>query len=217
MKKETKIFLIDICGYIVSISIVVFFFTLWLYSFNNINDALKESWTIAFSCVSALTTIGAAIIAAYLFNDWKEQHNKQVIATEAKEVFRIFHYQRDSLHNFKFKYSDCLVKENNPKKLFWRSEADSFEQKFLNVFNKDQNNLTAFCFLTEGHDVFEIMGKYRKEVSKLASLLSDKRAKSFSDTTILNQNEITELLNHIKDIEKVNAKLLNQLKTYIFY
>ncbi|WP_288421043.1 hypothetical protein [uncultured Acinetobacter sp.] len=100
MKKETKIFLIYTCVYIISISILVFFSTLWLYSYNNINDALKESWTIAFSCISALTTIGAAIIAAYLFNDWRDQHNKQVQNSLALQVFSAFSIFEKNLREF---------------------------------------------------------------------------------------------------------------------
>lgn len=75
MKNEIRSLLIDTCGWIATIIVVVFFFTLWLFSYNNVESTLKEAWSITFSALSALTTFGAAIVAAYLFNDWKEQES----------------------------------------------------------------------------------------------------------------------------------------------
>ncbi|WDZ50157.1 hypothetical protein LF296_12585 [Acinetobacter vivianii] len=77
MKKDIRVLVIDTCGWITSISIVIFFFTLWLYSYNNIQEPLKESWSIAFNSLSALATIGAAIIAANLFTDWRDSQKYQ--------------------------------------------------------------------------------------------------------------------------------------------
>ncbi|MDC4883547.1 hypothetical protein OHV83_17750, partial [Acinetobacter baumannii] len=73
MNQKIKGLLIDTCGWITSICIIFFFFTLWLYSYNKIDQPLKEAWSLTISMLSALATIGAAIIAATLFNDWKEQ------------------------------------------------------------------------------------------------------------------------------------------------
>ncbi|WP_267581518.1 hypothetical protein [Acinetobacter pittii] len=72
MNQETKSLLIDVCGWIISISIIFFFFTLWLYSYNGIDDPLKEAWSLTISLLSAFATIGAAIVAASLFNHWKD-------------------------------------------------------------------------------------------------------------------------------------------------
>ncbi|MDC5139058.1 hypothetical protein NRA28_05135, partial [Acinetobacter baumannii] len=63
MNQETKSLLITVCGWIISISISFFFFILWLYSYNQIDAPLKEAWSLTISMLSALTTIGAAIIA----------------------------------------------------------------------------------------------------------------------------------------------------------
>nr|EKW7309797.1 hypothetical protein [Acinetobacter baumannii]EMB4108976.1 hypothetical protein [Acinetobacter baumannii] len=67
-----KVLLIDTIGWITSICIIFFFFTLWLYSYNQIDNPLKEAWSLMVSILSALATIGAAIIAASLFNDWRD-------------------------------------------------------------------------------------------------------------------------------------------------
>ncbi|MGU3311835.1 hypothetical protein [Acinetobacter sp. M5A5_2a] len=78
MKTELRTLLIDICFWIISICIIFFFFILLIYSHNTIDNPLKEAFTLTIGLISALTTIGAAIIAAYLFNDWKAQHNKSM-------------------------------------------------------------------------------------------------------------------------------------------
>ncbi|EMD1508305.1 TPA: hypothetical protein ACHTP6_002763, partial [Acinetobacter baumannii] len=72
MNQKIKVLLIDTIGWITSICIIFFFFTLWLYSYNQIDNPLKEAWSLMVSILSALATIGAAIIAASLFNDWRD-------------------------------------------------------------------------------------------------------------------------------------------------
>ncbi|HGW3984084.1 hypothetical protein ACRS5A_18720 [Acinetobacter baumannii] len=75
MKTEIRTFLIDTCFWVISISIIFFFFILLLYTHNNVDGALKESFALTISCFSALATLGAAIIAARLFQNWKTQHS----------------------------------------------------------------------------------------------------------------------------------------------
>lgn len=75
MKTEIRTFLIDTYFWVFSISIIFFFFIFFLYSHNNINDPLKESFSLTISLFSALATLGAAIIAARLFQNWKTQHS----------------------------------------------------------------------------------------------------------------------------------------------
>ncbi|MDV7704990.1 hypothetical protein [Acinetobacter pittii] len=162
------------------------------------------------------STLAAALIAIALFSDWKEQHNKQIIAAEAKEVFKIFHTQRDILHNFKFKYKDFVEKEDKRKKITWYSEATSFEIDFLEIYNNDKDNLTAFCYLTEGQEVFKKMGEYGKTLEKITSFLSKKREMPFSSTTLLEENDVQEILDLILDVQEANKKILDQLRSHIF-
>ncbi|WPP58236.1 hypothetical protein SOI76_12405 [Acinetobacter pittii] len=101
MKTELKTLLIDVCFWIISICIIFFFFILLLYSHNTIDNPLKEAWSLTIGILSALTTIGAAIIAAYLFNDWKVQHNKSMevqLALIMIEKFELFDEQISMLY-----------------------------------------------------------------------------------------------------------------------
>ncbi|MDC4683908.1 hypothetical protein NQ809_09070, partial [Acinetobacter baumannii] len=78
MKTELKTLLIDVCFWIISICIIFFFFVLLIYSHNLIDNPLKEAFSLTLGLISEISTIGAAIIAAYLLNDWKVQHNKSM-------------------------------------------------------------------------------------------------------------------------------------------
>lgn len=162
------------------------------------------------------STLATALIAVALFSDWKEQHNKQIIANEAKNVFFIFHSQRDILHNFKYKYKNFLEHEIK-KKISWYSEATGFEIDFLEVYNNDKDQLTAFCYLTEGQSVFNKMEEYRKKLEKITSILSEKRAKPFSSTTFLDKNDVNELLELILEVQDANKKILDELRSHILF
>lgn len=73
MQNRTRQFIVDICGWVACLTIIFFFFTFWLYSYNSINAPLKEAWSLSVTCFSALASLGAAIIAAELVSQWKQQ------------------------------------------------------------------------------------------------------------------------------------------------
>lgn len=86
MKNEIREFIINVCGYITSIIVIFFFFTLWLFSYNQINEPLKEVWNSTISLSSALATIGAAIIGSKLYSDWRIQHNANLELNYISEI-----------------------------------------------------------------------------------------------------------------------------------
>lgn len=75
MRKDIKIKIIDVFGAVSSLAVIFFFFTLWLFSYNSIDQPLKEAWTSTISFLSVLATLGTAIIATLLFNDWRDEKN----------------------------------------------------------------------------------------------------------------------------------------------
>ncbi|WP_284074082.1 hypothetical protein [Acinetobacter nosocomialis] len=89
MKNEIRKFIVNVCGYITSLLVIFFFFTLWLFSYNQIGDPLKDAWELTVSLSSALATIGAAIIASKLYNDWRTQHNANLELTYISEILSL--------------------------------------------------------------------------------------------------------------------------------
>lgn len=88
IKKETFTVLL---GTAVGIAIITIlsFFIVWIgFPADTPKESFKDALGFSGGLFGGLTTFGAAIIAAYLFNDWRDQHNKTILANEAKEIFK---------------------------------------------------------------------------------------------------------------------------------
>ncbi|RDF51892.1 hypothetical protein DWA18_17095, partial [Acinetobacter baumannii] len=112
MNQKIKAILIDTFGWIASICIMFFFFTLWLYSYNGIESPLKEAWSLTISVLSALATLGAAIIAAKLFNDWREQEQYNQKSSQINKVIMNAEEFEKIINNMKLplaRYNGCLL------------------------------------------------------------------------------------------------------------
>lgn len=91
MTKKNMTYSITVLATILAILIMAIFAIFFKY-WGNVT-AIKDSLTILSSFFGGFATLGAALIAAYLFNDWKEQHNKQVtniLALQAYDEFSNF-------------------------------------------------------------------------------------------------------------------------------
>lgn len=75
MKFELKNFLINICGWITLISMCFFLVVFIIFIEDKVQQPFKETLTLTLSFLSAIATIGAAIIAARIFQTWKTQHS----------------------------------------------------------------------------------------------------------------------------------------------
>ncbi|MCL6243918.1 hypothetical protein M5F04_04930 [Acinetobacter sp. ANC 7200] len=179
------------------------------------NNAVSKGISMFGDYFGGFATIVAACIAAQLFNDWRIQHNKQILATEAKETFNLFHKQRDYLNN-----QICMCKNiisgKEIKKISWAAVANQYEEEFLPLYNKDKDAMAAFCFLSEGQIVHTLTNDYFKTIEDLAGFLSKKRNVPNSDFIFLNNALSNELLELIQNIYNRNSDVLNELKTYIF-
>lgn len=50
-------------------------------------NAMSDALSTTGSYFGAVTTLGTAVIAAYLFNDWKEQHNKNIDSQFCMKIY----------------------------------------------------------------------------------------------------------------------------------
>ncbi len=75
MKSDLRNFLIKTCFWIAALSAVFFFIIFEIFKITKVSQAFKESLSVSVSFLSAVATIGAAIIAARLFQTWKTQHS----------------------------------------------------------------------------------------------------------------------------------------------
>lgn len=68
-----------------------------LYSYWGDASAVKDSLSTAGSFFGGFATLGAAIVAAYLFNGWIDQHNKQVKNQFSLSTFNQFEIFKKSI------------------------------------------------------------------------------------------------------------------------
>ncbi|WPP87179.1 hypothetical protein [Acinetobacter pittii] len=75
MKSELKNFLIKICDWVFGLTAIFFIVVFIIFKFDKVSTPFKEALSVSISFLSALATLGAAIIAARLFQTWKTQHS----------------------------------------------------------------------------------------------------------------------------------------------
>lgn len=212
---DTKKLIENTFGAVLALTITTFVVVFIAYGCSGVGDRLKETLTITIGFFGGFATLAAAYIAANLFNDWREQHNKQVLADEAKDTFHLFHKQRDVLHSLKY-ICQNIMEEKEVTHHSWNGIAKKYEEKFLPLYNSDKDKMSSFCYLSKGQLVYDLTMDYWMEINNFSNYLSDKRNMPFSDTTFLNKDSSLELFNILKNVEDKNSKILNELKTYIF-
>lgn len=168
------------------------------------------------SILGASGTFFTAIVAAYFVHDWKNQHNLQILANEAKEAFHLYYNQRDIIHNFRYQI-ESLINNNYLPHTSEHSIALDFQQKFIIVYNNDKEKLSAFCYLSEGQDLYNITIQYGEKIQEVEKILAKKANSSFSTTTFLNLSSSPEFLQIFQSLEDLNQKVLQKLKSYIFF
>lgn len=88
-------------------------------------DSVKEALSIAVSFMSVLATIFAALIAVLLFNDWREQHNKQVsnsIGLNNLDTFNDFEKKILELRGYMSDFENLL-------------DSYNYYVEFINLYN----------------------------------------------------------------------------------
>ena len=212
-KKTTASLVVDTFGWIACSIVIFFFFTLWLFSYNNIDEPLKDAWSISATVFAALTALGAAYIAANLFNDWRDQHNKQVLAYDAKDVFELFYIQRDCIYSLKLEIENIL---NNKAKRSWNKIATDYERNIVSLYLADKDKMSAFCYLSEDRIIYSLTRDYYFELESISTALQKQADIPFSSTAYLDKNSAARIFSLLMRLEFKNSKILKELKTYVF-
>lgn len=134
--------------------IVLFACIFWFYSSADSKTLilLKDSLSTASGFFGGITTLIAAYIASRLFNDWKEQHNKQVLAFEAKQLHL-------DLSQFMRSIADFEVTKNIIN--FYFFDSTPMRHQFQNLDNAHQKLATPlldFMDLSKQYKIKELIG-----------------------------------------------------------
>ncbi|WP_407581132.1 hypothetical protein [Acinetobacter pittii] len=214
---KTKNLLINTVVSIIFISIIFFFFTYWLYSYNNIATPFKEAWSLTISMLSALATIGAAVIAASLFNDWKEQQRHQNLLHFGLEVYTNFKPFDDL---FKKTVEELLVynlllnkaceekDQDEINKIIEDSNLISQNEKELEYyFSNFHDSFINYCIITKQED------KINTELKNIASVFHEFNEKLMFIAYINDINERHDVIKFL--IGNNHRRISTQIYTYI--
>lgn len=159
---------------------------------------------------SILGGVGAffgGFVALFIFYGWKRQHNKSIIANEAKLAFNKIHNERNIIHSMKFN----LIKIHE----IYDSERVAYIHVFLsdvkkleNLHNNNKGTISEFINLIEG-------SKLQRDILEYSSYLENFQNIRFRDLGV-DQTVFIHLMNTISKSENLNSDFLQELKTYIF-
>lgn len=212
--KETTIAINTIATLAVA-TFVVMGSTFILFYYLDSATGIKDAWSTIASFFGGFATLTAAYIASRLFNDWKEQHNLQIIALEAKNAFHLFHKQADQIFEF-ISIIEDIEKNESEAKLSERSIAIDFQNTILEAYNIDKVTMGSFWYLTKGRKIYDLSIEYYKEIKKIDLILANKANENFSNTRFLNKQSASEFLKLLRPLEGKNNAILDELKNYIF-
>lgn len=212
IKKDTIVLLISTAVGIGIITILSFFIVWIGFPVEDPKDSFKDSLEFSSSIFGGLTTFGAAIIAAHLFNDWKVQHNKTVIAIDAKNAFKLIHNERNYLHDIEFYLNRISEKLMDYRFAYNDQNILSNFNNLIKIHNNNRFNLAEFVFLIEDSALHTKITLYRNEIGSLNSKVNSWIESR--DEYVKNYDEFIDL---IKKSKKLNGEILGELKYYMLY
>lgn len=123
-KREITVVLISTAVGIGVVAIVSFFIVWIGFPAENPKDSFRDALSFAGGLFGGLATFGAAIIAAYLFNDWRSQHNKQVKNEFSLRVYHSFNTVVNEVLLLGLKIEE-LIPPEKPKKWLFKNQDPS--------------------------------------------------------------------------------------------
>ncbi|MGQ4639431.1 hypothetical protein ACUIJ0_12240 [Acinetobacter junii] len=105
MKVKTHILLINVAIGILLLTTITFFIVWIGFPTSTPANSFKDALSFTASIFGGFTTFGATIVAGFLFNDWKDQHNKEIeIQFISKVIEAHEHFDLKTTRMFQFDY-----------------------------------------------------------------------------------------------------------------
>ncbi|RZG64531.1 MULTISPECIES: hypothetical protein [Acinetobacter] len=125
-------------GTVLALTIVTFVVVFIAYGCSGVEDQLKETLTITIGFFGGFATLGAAFIAAYLFNDWRDQSIAELKSQRCLKINNDL-FEVDKLVSSADIFMQIL-KTNNDDQLL------SLLGKSIGVINNDLKSATTGLF-----------------------------------------------------------------------
>lgn len=200
MKKEKllNVGLWLIVGYAVALlTYCTFYFVL------NKSDAYISAFG---SILSAIATFSASFVAIYLFNDWKDQHNKTVLAHEAKEVHKKFNQFPLTIIEYFLVANDMTDMQNN---------SDELLASFEKVINSNQLlvvDLINFASLSKVNEIQDLIDALNQKISEQYEILHSVVTQTSPDVNTYKENATQFKEDILGVVDSINSLL----HTFIF-
>ncbi len=199
----------------IGLILIILLFSIFgiLYFFWGNVKAVQDSLSTTGSIFSAIATLGAAAIAAYLFNDWKDQQRHQNSIQFGIEVYASFKKFDEcfteicnELTSLEYLLKEVLI--NNETNLRFviintSSKISNRSQELFNHYLNFQDSYTNYCIVTNQEDLLIDIEQTRDSLLKFYSVLSN----------IEFENSLEAKLQKILFL---NSDPVNQIGTYIY-
>lgn len=196
----------------IGLILIILLFSILYFFWGNVK-AVQDSLSTTGSIFSAIATLGAAAIAAYLFNDWKDQQEHQNSIQFGIEVYASFKKFDECFTEIcnELIYLEYQLKEvlkNNEKNLRFAflnnsSKVSKRSQELFNHYLNFQDSYTNYCIVTNQEDLLIDIEQTRDSLLKFCSVLTD----------IEFENSLEAKLQKVLFL---NSDPVNEIGTYIY-
>lgn len=217
---NTKELIKNTFGAVLALTIIIFVVVLIAYGCSGIASPLKEALIITIGFFGGFATLGAAFIAAYLFNDWRDQHNKQVKNQFSLSAFNQFEIFKKSIFDMQraiIKLS-CYVDmvKSNPNINQDTIPAD-YNAETISLVERKTNEIDLeFHELIQKIKDMSIVINDREEnkikIQKYFELLKDVHANTERPSKLDDVDDLQLLLNYHTAISLGYTKLQNSIE-----
>ncbi|ENV98134.1 hypothetical protein P7L54_14150 [Acinetobacter bereziniae] len=159
---------------------------------------------------SILGGVGAffgGFVALIIFYGWKRQHNKSIVANEAKLAFNKIHNERSIIHGLKFKLNNLSDIYESDRAYYIRDFLTEII-KLQEERNKNLSSLDEFIYLVEGSKLHRLILEYSLHLESFQKI-------KIRDLGV-SQTVFDDLKDFLENGKNHNRNILEELKTYIF-
>ncbi|AZC00862.1 hypothetical protein DKE52_013995 [Acinetobacter pittii] len=188
-----------------------------MYSHNNANETLKESFTITISFFSALATIGAAIIALKLYTDWRDPIKLQ-------NKFEFYKFSKELFSDFWVKASEYINSDLDTRVKITSINLEKNQRaaiEFNRCFYCLKSNLNEFDLYFNRNEAIplkqmnEILDSFFLEMKKILPL--EIKEKDDNSINSIYMQQYDRLMNSLENCQKFYTEqfliqILSQLK-----
>ncbi|MFV5548130.1 hypothetical protein VXQ35_01995 [Acinetobacter oleivorans] len=196
----------------IGLILIILLFSILYFFWGNVK-AVQDSLSTTGSIFSAIATLGAAAIAAYLFNDWKDQQEHQNSIQFGIEVYASFKKFDECFTEIcnELIYLEYQLKEvlkNNEKNLRFAflnnsSKVSKRSQELFNHYLNFQDSYTNYCIVTNQEDLLIDIEQTRDSLLKFCSVLTDIEFENFLEAKL-------------QKVLFLNSDPVNEIGTYIY-